>query len=128
MWIHELYFRATAVKATGSASGIWDWDRYSRVSPRLPPPGENSTDIREGEGRVPEREYENTALTTTTILSVPKEAVHESSPLGPLKAVLGTIAVGYATHQETVAIGNKIQALLFVTSNCIGRTFLFMSG
>ncbi|KAF9642557.1 hypothetical protein BDM02DRAFT_3133008 [Thelephora ganbajun] len=58
------------------------------------------------------REYENTALTTTAILSVPKEPAGESSPLGPLKAVLRTIAAVHANHQETVAIGNKIEVLL----------------
>ncbi|KAF9646611.1 hypothetical protein BDM02DRAFT_3270823 [Thelephora ganbajun] len=84
------------------------------------PTRENTTDTREGECRgrpaeaskVPEREYENTALTTTAILSVPKEPAGESSPLGPLKAVLRTIAAVHANHQETVAIGNKIEVLL----------------
>ncbi|KAF9646631.1 hypothetical protein BDM02DRAFT_2987132 [Thelephora ganbajun] len=80
---------------------------------RNDPTGENAADIREGEGGVPEREYENTALTTTTtILSVPKEAPHESSPLGPLKAVLRTLAAVHANHQETIGIGNKVEGLL----------------
>ncbi|KAF9646338.1 hypothetical protein BDM02DRAFT_3262324 [Thelephora ganbajun] len=61
---------------------------------------------------VPERVYESTALTTTTILSVPKEPAGESSPLGPLKAVLRTIAAVHANRQETVAIGNKVEVLL----------------
>ncbi|KAF9642556.1 hypothetical protein BDM02DRAFT_3235751 [Thelephora ganbajun] len=81
---------------------------------------ENATDTREGEGggklaeasKVPKREYENTALTTTTNLFVPKEAADESSPLAPLKAVLMTIAAVHANHQETVSIGNKIEVLL----------------
>ncbi|KAF9643731.1 hypothetical protein BDM02DRAFT_3191288 [Thelephora ganbajun] len=84
------------------------------------PTRENATDTGERDGKsklaeaskVQEREYENTALTTTTILSIPKGAAHESSPLGPLKAVLRTIAAGYANHQETVGIGNKIEVLL----------------
>ncbi|KAF9645892.1 hypothetical protein BDM02DRAFT_395232 [Thelephora ganbajun] len=84
------------------------------------PTRENTADTGEGEGggklanvsKVLEREYENTALTTTTIFSVPKEATDEPSPLGPLKAVLRTTAAVYANHQENIAIGNKIQVLL----------------
>ncbi|KAF9643640.1 hypothetical protein BDM02DRAFT_3272924 [Thelephora ganbajun] len=84
------------------------------------PTGENPTDTIEGGSgggqarvsEVPEREYENTALTTTTTLSVPKEPPGESGPLGPLKGVLRTIAAVYADHQETVAIGNKVEVLL----------------
>ncbi|KAF9645838.1 hypothetical protein BDM02DRAFT_3172605, partial [Thelephora ganbajun] len=53
------------------------------------------------------------ALMAATVLSdVPKEAANESSPLGSLKAVLKTIAVVYAHHQETVAIGNRTENLL----------------
>ncbi|KAF9646638.1 hypothetical protein BDM02DRAFT_2989282 [Thelephora ganbajun] len=81
---------------------------------------ENPTDTREGEGggrpaetsKVPEREYENTTLTSTTILSVPKEAPHESSPLEPLRAALRTLATVHANHQEAIAIGNKTEVLL----------------
>ncbi|KAF9646646.1 YVTN repeat-like/Quino protein amine dehydrogenase [Thelephora ganbajun] len=87
---------------------------------RSDPTRENPADTGEGEGKsrlaealnVLEREYENTALTTTTILSVPKEAANESSPLGPLKAIIRTIAAGYANHQGTIAIGNKVEVLL----------------
>ncbi|KAF9644548.1 hypothetical protein BDM02DRAFT_3190497 [Thelephora ganbajun] len=84
------------------------------------PTEENATDTIEEGGRggqaevskVPEREYENTALTTTTTLSVPKEPAGESGPLGPLRAVLRTIAAVYADHQETVSIGNRLEVLL----------------
>ncbi|KAF9646626.1 hypothetical protein BDM02DRAFT_3188677 [Thelephora ganbajun] len=68
---------------------------------------ENAADTVEGEGggglaevlKVPESEYENTALTATTILSVTKEAADESGPLGPLKAVLRTLVAVHANHQ-----------------------------
>ncbi|KAF9646732.1 hypothetical protein BDM02DRAFT_3188576 [Thelephora ganbajun] len=61
-----------------------------------------------------EREYENTVLRAATILSdVPKEtAADGSSPLGSLKAILMTIAAVHANHQETVATGSRIEALL----------------
>ncbi|KAF9646737.1 hypothetical protein BDM02DRAFT_2976922 [Thelephora ganbajun] len=88
---------------------------------RSDPTRENATDTREGEGggklaevsKVPEREHENTALRVATILSdVPKEATDGFGPLGSLKAVLRTTAAVYANHQETVAIGNRVESLL----------------
>ncbi|KAF9646645.1 hypothetical protein BDM02DRAFT_3188688 [Thelephora ganbajun] len=84
------------------------------------PTRENTTDTGEGQwggrpaeaSKVPEGDYKNTALMAPAILShVPKEAADESSPLGPLKAVLRTIGVGCANNQETVAI-RKIEYLL----------------
>ncbi|KAF9643297.1 hypothetical protein BDM02DRAFT_3176086, partial [Thelephora ganbajun] len=83
------------------------------------PTRENITDIREGGGKlaeapkVPQGDYMNAALRAPAILSdAPKEAADESGPLGPLKAVLRTIAVVYyANDQETAAIG-KIEYLL----------------
>ncbi|KAF9643962.1 hypothetical protein BDM02DRAFT_3263813, partial [Thelephora ganbajun] len=59
--------------------------------------------------KVSERDDKNTTLRAATILSdVPKEVAHQSGPLGPLKAVLKTIATVHADHQETIGIGNKI--------------------
>ncbi|KAF9642792.1 hypothetical protein BDM02DRAFT_1875568 [Thelephora ganbajun] len=84
------------------------------------PTRQTTTDTREGEGggrpaeasKVPEGDYKNTALTAATILSgISKEVADESGPLGPLKAVLRTVAAVYAYHQETVGIG-KIEYLL----------------
>ncbi|KAF9642942.1 hypothetical protein BDM02DRAFT_3124013 [Thelephora ganbajun] len=100
-----------------SMSGIVVGDTEHKNDPTR----ENVTDTGEGKGKgklaeaskVPEGDYKNTALRAATILSdVPKEAADESGPLGPLKAVLRTIAaVYYADDQETVAIG-KIENLL----------------
>ncbi|KAF9642143.1 hypothetical protein BDM02DRAFT_2540684 [Thelephora ganbajun] len=83
------------------------------------PTRENTADTREGGSKlaeasmVPQGDYMDTALGAPTILSdVPKGATDESSPLGPLKAVLRTVAVVYyANDQETTAIG-KIKYLL----------------
>ncbi|KAF9643302.1 hypothetical protein BDM02DRAFT_3273116 [Thelephora ganbajun] len=81
--------------------------------------GENTADTREGGGKlaeaskVPQGDYTNTALGAPAVLSdAPKEATDESSPLGPLKAVLRAIAaVYYVNNQETTTIG-KIECLL----------------
>ncbi|KAF9646613.1 WD40 repeat-like protein [Thelephora ganbajun] len=87
---------------------------------RNDPTRENATDTREGGGggklaeasKVPKGDYKNTALISAAVLSdILKEAADESSPLGPLKAVLRTIAAAYPTYQETVTIG-KIEYLL----------------
>ncbi|KAF9644715.1 hypothetical protein BDM02DRAFT_877116 [Thelephora ganbajun] len=81
---------------------------------------QTTTDTREGEGggrpaeasKVPEGDYKNTALTAAAILSgISKEVADESSPLGPLKAVLRTTAAIYGCHQETVGV-KKIEHLL----------------
>ncbi|KAF9645712.1 hypothetical protein BDM02DRAFT_3203014 [Thelephora ganbajun] len=87
---------------------------------RNDPTREHAADTGEGEGggklagasKVPEGGYKNTALAAPVILSdVPREVVDESGPLGPLKAVLRTIAAIYVNNQETIAIG-KIEYLL----------------
>ncbi|KAF9644130.1 hypothetical protein BDM02DRAFT_3272647 [Thelephora ganbajun] len=83
---------------------------------RSDPTRENATDTGEGEGKlaeaskIPEREHKNTALRDAT--DVPKEAADGSSPLGSLKTVLRTIAAVHADHQETVAVGNRIENIL----------------
>ncbi|KAF9644524.1 hypothetical protein BDM02DRAFT_936188 [Thelephora ganbajun] len=104
---------APEVSTSGVAVGGTEHRNY--------PTRENATDTGKGEGegkpakasKVPERDYKSTALTAATILfDVPMEAADEFGPLGSLKAVLRTIAAVYASHQETVAIGNKIEDLL----------------
>ncbi|KAF9644920.1 hypothetical protein BDM02DRAFT_3190178 [Thelephora ganbajun] len=88
---------------------------------RSDPTRESTTDTGEEEGgnklaevsKVPEREHKNTALRAATILShVPKEVADGFSPLGSLKAILGTITAVHANDQEAVAIGNRTENLL----------------
>ncbi|KAF9642448.1 hypothetical protein BDM02DRAFT_2236958 [Thelephora ganbajun] len=86
---------STSGVAVGGTDGRNDRTRENRIDT-----GEGKGEGRSAEtSKVPERECENTTLTTTTALSVPKEPPGEPSPLGPLKAVLRTIAAVYAPHQ-----------------------------